>query len=556
MISAVPPAQTTAAHYGVDDTCRTVLAGIFKRIGARVPHTKSDDSDPLSVRYVPGIDMLECLRDLKSLVDRSDRPASLLCLLMEWRVVDQHLAPLLMALKWSKQPEACLLIVRLVNFFVNPIVDGQEEWAVERLHHQRILKRHLGSAIFFKHLLSVLVEHFKHSDTEGLSTDKEEAVKAVIFMIKAIIMIPDADIQNRLGVYGRHEQVFECLYETRMYEFLLCLVGQLDRFGFLFTGLLEIFGSIFTAVQEAEAIFNDTKDQPQPYEEGDDQKMARPVRHGRFAGSVVVQLSTGKELLLKASSQFTTGVDYDSGKRQAFRRRQQDYNHNQLLNRLPEHLVDLYRQAADDFLNSAFNIIITKGAAYLDTRMSDRHAPIIAGHVAALCIFFLRFVGKHGHDAALVASVTTTLAFSLHRHFRDCWLERDWQGAVEGLHFWRLFIEHSANQPADHFDRVARQVFYEYDILRYPAILMTAIKHANVRTAAKMAEAVHVWLRAVEQHTTSRPVMLVGRRKRGMFSGNDPDNDDDDMTADGERVEREFRLVQLIAVPTCCCCLY
>lgn len=543
MITATSPAKPNL-HYNVDDTTRTVLTGIFKRIGARLPATNTHSDEPLSARYIPGIDMLECLHDLKSLIDRSDRPQSILCLLMEWRVVEEHLAPLLMALRWERQPEACLVCCRLINYFINPTetVGEEEGLAVERLYHQRLLKRHLGSNLFISHILTILVSFFR---LETLQVEQEEAVKSAMFMLKAIVMIPDPEPSSkRLGLYGRSEQVFEVIYETRMYEFLLCLVGQLDKCGFLFKSLLEIFGTIFGGAKNYSFLFSDAQE-PAITDPSDDAQVKRPVRHGRFAGSVVVQLSTGRELVLKSSSQFTTGVDYDVGKRQSFRRKQVDYHQHTTSSRtLPEHLMDIYRQAADDFLNSAFNTVITMATEYLLKHMSDRDAPDVVHHVAELSIFFLRFVDHHGHDCGLVAAVTERLGFLLQRHYTDCLLDKKWSEVVQGVLFWRHFVEH-CSQSDTRFDQMARQVFYDYDLLRHLAVVMTQIKRASLGTATVLLEAAHVWLKAVERHCNTRAVMLVGKRKRVQKSYVfDSDSDG----VDKERVEREFRFTQLLSV--------
>jgi hypothetical protein len=93
-----------------------------------------------------------------------------------------------------------------------------------------------------------------------------------------------------------------------------------------------------------------------PVNAADDHQAARPSRHGRFAGSVSVQLSSGKEIVLKSSTQFTQGIDYDIGKKaSASRRRLIEYGTRTSALKVSVHCRELYVHAADELLNSAFN---------------------------------------------------------------------------------------------------------------------------------------------------------------------------------------------------------
>jgi hypothetical protein len=264
---------------------------------------------------------------------------------------------------------------------------------------------------------------------------------------------------------------------------------------------------------------------------------------------VVVQLSTGKEILLKASTQFTTGVDYDAGKRKAFRQRQVDYESGAGCVKLPAGFIAIYKLAATQFLQSAFNLVVGRAVDYLE---KSRNAPTttrnVAKHLTGLCIFFLSLVmNRSDLHTNMVSSVTVPLAFALHRHFAQCLEERDWCGSVQGVHFWRHFITFSLVANPNDFDHVARSVYYEYSIIRFPALVLNRIRNPSVKTITSLVECVHVWMKAVEVHTAHRPLMMVSKRKMLL-----PVEGDDDDDVEGERVEREFRFHQLIAVPNLC----
>lgn len=438
-------ASSAEHHYDVPDATRQVLSGIFHRIGARpYANVAAECTDPLECRYVPGIDALECLRDLKSIIDRSDQPFHILCLLGQWRCFELHLMPLLLALNMDKQGQACLLVLRLLNMAINPISSGAEVLATERLHFQRTLKKQLGAFKFIGGLMNMLVQLLLQSDANN-----EEMIKAIVFCVRSTILIQDASSsssssssQQRLAVYGRSEEVLEAMVRSRMFEFFLCICNQLNQYGFLFSLITEIFSGIFSV--SPKDLIDDDGDggggdnryglSIQQYHENQDEfGTKRPTRHGRFAGSVVVQLSTGKDLLLKASTQFTSGIDYDVGKKKAFRKKQTDYTHSKWRLRLPSHYKQLYVGCSHEFLNSAFNsslllrlilVLVDNSISYLSRNMDDRQAKSIAHHTTRLIIYSLDFRSTMNLPKPLVSSVTAQNVLILHQCFARWLLDK------------------------------------------------------------------------------------------------------------------------------------
>jgi hypothetical protein len=88
----------------------------------------------------------------------------------------------------------------------------------------------------------------------------------------------------------------------------------------------------------------------------------RPIRHGRFSGSVVVQLATGQEMMLQHTSQIlnSDGLSHLDEKKRGSRTQP-------MLEYLPEYAL-LSRQEAD-FYKSLMNLIPYKGSLIESNRI-------------------------------------------------------------------------------------------------------------------------------------------------------------------------------------------
>jgi hypothetical protein len=99
--------------------------------------------------------------------------------------------------------------------------------------------------------------------------------------------------------------------------------------------------------------------------------------------------------------------------------------------------------------------------------------------------------------------------------------------------FWRLVTESLLTQEDEEFDRSARLIYYDFDIIRFPAMALANIKHPSLDTLRELINANYIWLKGVERHCNSRQIVMVGKRRNR--------NNEED-----ERIEREFRFSSLL----------
>lgn len=97
------------------------------------------------------------------------------------------------------------------------------------------------------------------------------------------------------------------------------------------------------------------------------------------------------------------------------------------------------------------------------------------------------------------------------------------------------------------FDEAARLVFYELDIIKYPAVVLSSIKNPSLETLRELVLCVHQWLSAFERYCRSRPIVLVAKKGTTATSHHlhiGSDSDDEQQAA----MEREFDFGLLLAV--------
>lgn len=112
------------------------------------------------------------------------------------------------------------------------------------------------------------------------------------------------------------------------------------------------------------------------------------------------------------------------------------------------------------------------------------------------------------------------------------------------------FLLPGPDKPPEDALLTARAIFYEYDILRFPALAFTAMKRPSPMVIIECIELCHQWLKAFDWYCTERGgrAVTVGRRKRG------------DDTEEPERAERDFSFANLLSVYLmassfhCCAC--
>ena len=102
---------------------------------------------------------------------------------------------------------------------------------------------------------------------------------------------------------------------------------------------------------------------------------------------------------------------------------------------------------------------------------------------------------------------------------------------MQGVKLWAAVFEDAKDD-----ELKLRQLMYEYDVIRYPALVMARIKNPGVNTMCDLIEAAEDLLLIVKQYTASHPLMMVRKvRKRA--------------TPDIISSDSEFSYLSLLCVP-------
>lgn len=137
-----------------------------------------------------------------------------------------------------------------------------------------------------------------------------EPLKLVSRLIKDILLSPEADASKGNLIlnlsYGRKETVIASMYASKMCDIIFSVassVNNKDVFGRNATDVSDIFEDIFCIISsifeniDLKQLLSANTNSNNAIENNGQKSFKKPIRHGRFSGSVSVQLSVSFELL-------------------------------------------------------------------------------------------------------------------------------------------------------------------------------------------------------------------------------------------------------------------
>ncbi len=134
-----------------------------------------------------------------------------------------------------------------------------------------------------------------------------EPIKQVTRLLKNILLSPEAEVSKgnliQTLAYGRKETIIGAMYKSKMSDLIFSLACSAnDRIIFktssnyvlhIFEDLFCIIASIFNDVEVSQLIYHVCPKKSDHL--GIQKPLKKPIRHGRFSGSVSVQLSVRQD---------------------------------------------------------------------------------------------------------------------------------------------------------------------------------------------------------------------------------------------------------------------
>ena len=166
------------------------------------------------------------------------------------------------------------------------------------IHYNCIYKKHFSHHFVMGALTTLLASTASYADEINY-----EPLKQVFRLLKNLLLSPEAEVLNGNGnliqklSYGRREHVISSMFKSKMSDMLFSLASSVndDIFQISNSDVSSIFEDIFCIVA---SLFENIdlsqlfiQSQSNKTNNLDLQQTKKPIRHGRFSGSVSIQLS-------------------------------------------------------------------------------------------------------------------------------------------------------------------------------------------------------------------------------------------------------------------------
>lgn len=346
--------------------------GIIHSLCASLGHFESTSSIKMSCtaerKYYLGLNYQDGLEDLGGLIV-ADEDGQVISELLQMDFVSIHLLPSLGALtdialqgrlftrplngsSLSSFIEQVSLILDQILLFSSPSTPVHPSLISNLLSHRRRIKYAFHSPgiwITLQTLLISLTQAHSENATILKGSGGPTLVSKIIRLVAQVITIPDSESPTTL--MGQTSKIIHQIYHTKhplhktsFFDILLLASSSLEDGGeavsFFFSSaesisiMVSIFSSILEpcdpdtiakmsfpmAAQDDRSAMRSLQDEQRNL---DCIVKKRPVRHSRFSGSLVVKLSTGKDMILRNSSSSATDQSnyLDLTKRHQYRKK-------------------------------------------------------------------------------------------------------------------------------------------------------------------------------------------------------------------------------------------
>lgn len=290
-----------AKYQPLDSETTTLLYGLVGRLGQTVESSEG---------YILSIDFGDSLDDLTKLLGADE--GQIMAKLGEMQIVGRHLVPMLAVLNRTRFERELFMLLNIIILLTSNETMANRTPHEVLLDYRRQSKRHFESERILQGLLDLCLSCVVLERNER---DKE-LLGRVLTLLRNLLAIPDCSASYQSAnvalssTFGRQERLVHSLQKTRLLEFLIVAAGSCNdrRDGRLFgphvTLLVEIFHCLLkTADPDAiSAMYSCDDDGPQRDHFENfvqaEPKIRKPIRHGRFSGSVVVRLSVRTLLMI------------------------------------------------------------------------------------------------------------------------------------------------------------------------------------------------------------------------------------------------------------------
>lgn len=317
-------AQVIERFKAVDKDTATLLYGICGRLG-HLPVA------PSSAKYILSVDHQDALRDLTRLLAAEE--GQILVKLGELELVSRHLIPMLIVLveRGAVAPrETLVMVLDLIILFTSADVIASRASTPTLLDQRRRYKRAFEEGEAFAALLGVALMAISSARRE--CGGDAELLSKTFSIIRNLLAIPDATMAyasmnvSLASSFGRHERLVERMRTSRIVDFVIMAASSVldERDAKIFAPHVDILVQIFQCMlcstdpdaiaAASDAALGGPKKSLAEEALGRERRIRRPIRHGKFSGSLVVRLSTGEDYNL-AGSRFRDPVTLDDGKR-------------------------------------------------------------------------------------------------------------------------------------------------------------------------------------------------------------------------------------------------
>lgn len=534
-------AETREKYQPLDAETTSLLHGICGRFGHLPP-------DP-SAAYILSIDFGEALEDLARLLGSDE--GQVLVRLGEMQVMARHLVPMLVVLSRDRFEGELITVLNLINLLLCSEVEANRASQEVLLDLRRQYKRVFESSAVMEALLNVAVTCVA-PQPETAEMDGE-ILKRVFTLIRNLLAIPDASEQyvaanvSLASTFGRQERLVTHMQEARLIEFLLVAAGSCndrrDRrlFGPHVPLLLEIFHCMFRVYDPSviAAMHGFDGDGPQTCAAEEalqrERTIQRPVRHGRFSGTVVVRLSTGEDYVM-SSRQLDRSLTLDPGKRIQHRPKKwalEDFGALSSGLRSSEKMA-IFRVVLQ-FIRESFPELAVAFAERLDLQNPQAALEWNALRLMAWTVRFARQVlaadGAGGSaDLSLehlYGAVDASLMIRIARATRRFLNEKQHSLVMASICYFREALRlidlmaHTAEPVsiAEHAKTIQMEFFYRQEVVGILRLVLHHSQRLSLKMLAVLVEANHVLLKLLHSYCTSRALVFVSTARRGTAGG-------------------------------------
>jgi hypothetical protein len=260
---------------------------------------------PEGEAYVLGVDFNDALNDLVKLLAADEGP--LLLKLGEMQVIDRHLVPMLCVIGRIRFEEELMTLLNIIILLTSADISAPRASPGLLLDLRRQYKKSFEGEKVMSTLLDLAVSCVTPKSETAMAD--RELLRKIFTLLRNSLATPDASshyASNNVALassFGRQERLISGMRSTRLLEFLIVAASSCNdrRDGRIFgphaTLLLQIFHCIFASYDPdvIASMWNADEAGPQISETEQalqkEKKLRRPIRHGRFNGTVVVRLS-------------------------------------------------------------------------------------------------------------------------------------------------------------------------------------------------------------------------------------------------------------------------